>query len=179
MNHLLEKAHGIDAAIQRLQSKLYPALENLYENKVVEGYGKVYRVHKKGRDYLPKRFNAKNGDYEDVFWNDYHDIQFCFIPANESSTEDEVAFVNETKVVFSVNLDKLYPDFKGRADGLAQKDLNAILREVSNSQVTGIQTGIDKVYQNYDFDKAHTDDMSKVHTFAILINLNFYLTDNC
>ncbi len=179
MNHLLTEAHGIDAAIKRLQSKLYRGLENLYENRKIEGYGKVYRVHEKGRDYLPKRYNVKTGDYEDVFWSDYHDVQFSFIPATESTTSDEVAFVNETKVVFSMDLEKLYPDFVGRADGLAQKEINALLRELSNSQVTGMQTGIDRVYQNYVFEKAHTDDMSKVHTFAILINLNFYLTDNC
>lgn len=179
MNHLLEEAHGIDAAIKRLQSKLYPALENLFSNRIIEGYGKVYRYHEKGRDYIPKRYNVETGEYKDVFWSDYHDLQFCFIPANESTTSDEVAFVNKTKVVFSMDLEKLYPNFDGRADGLAQKKINALFRELCNSQVTGIQTGIDRVYQNYVFDKAHTDDMSKVHTFAILINLNFYLTDNC
>lgn len=176
-NHILDSAYGIDAAIKKLQVPLYSEITAKFPYLKTEGYGKTYKNHRNG--YVPERYKCGK-EYTDIYRNDNVDFEFCFIPSPKSATEDGIVFVNDVKCVFVVDLEKLYPSYDGRADSLIQREMVSTLNEVSkNINIKGVETGIDSIYRGYEIGNIIHQDMHPLHTFAVLMEINFYLTQKC
>tara|TARA_R110000782_G_scaffold54_1_gene154 strand:+ start:367 stop:942 length:576 start_codon:yes stop_codon:yes gene_type:complete len=190
MNNTLTSAEGLSSAIQSIQEELYTALPSFWEGDI-EGFGKVYKnvqnssddipkFYKSSKIFVPEVYNSSKGNYEDVFYNNSKSCVFCFLIDDKDSTEDGVLFTSKVKVVFMVNLSLIYPNDTERQDGKAQKDIVDILREINGDyEINEVQRGIDNIFNQYTTSGVKFDDIHPLHSFAVNIDLNYYLTDKC
>ena len=141
MNNLLISSEGLSAAIQTVQEELYASLPNFWAGDI-EGFGKVYKnienssddipkYYKSAKIFIPEVYNSTKGDYEDVYYNDSKSCVFCFLISDKDNTDDELVFKNNVKVVFMVDLSKIYPLDNERQDAKAQKDAIQVLRDIN------------------------------------------------
>lgn len=184
MNHLVANAIGIDAVIKKIQEQIYPELVTLWtvnsEAPEINGYGRVYKNIRKFRK-IPEVFLGQEDDYDDAFFDDNADANFFFIANENNVSDDEVFFTNRTKVVFCLDLTKCYTG-DDRLDALAHRDVVSIMRNLPISgkyRITGYETGIEKVFSGFTTTGIEKDDLHPTHIFAVLIDLNYSLTDKC
>lgn len=175
MNHTRDNAVAIDSDIQKIQTDFYEALELRWPNKKLEGYGRVYK-----NGDIPEWYTDQKG-YQDVFLDDNIDASFSFLSSEESATEDEYYFTNDVKVVVIVNLEKLFGSGEGRNDKMAERDAVELLRTISRKryQITGTETGLDRIYSGYDISNITRDDLHPFHIFAVNMNLRYQIKDKC
>jgi len=190
MNNVLTSGEGLSSAIQSIQEELYSGLSNLWAGDI-EGFGKVYKnienssddipkYYKSSKIFIPEVFNSIKGNYEDVYYNDIKSCVFCFLVSDKDDTEDQVLFKNKVKVVFMIDLSKIYPSSNERQDSKAEKDAVGVLRDINGSYIIGgIQRGIDNVFSEYTTNKIRFNDLHPFHVFSVNIELNYYLTDKC
>jgi hypothetical protein len=180
MNHLVGDAVGIDAVIKKIQKELYSELGLIWVNASINGYGRIY---KNMRNYkkIPEVFLKKGNDYEDSFYDDGTDANFFFIENDSHSSQDEMVFTNSMKIVVSLNLKKCYTG-ADRLDAVAHRDLINVLRNIPTSgkyKISGYETGLERVFSGFSTESIKNDDIHPTHVFAILIDLNYSLTDKC
>lgn len=147
----------------------------------MDGYGRIYK-NKKGGKNIPEAYMG-NGDYSDTFYNDVKIANFFFIVDDKADTDDEVVFTAETKIVFNLNLEYCLRQRSDRMDALAHKQVLEVLRPMSRRgkfNITGYETGLDNVFSGFDIKRIDKDDLQPLHSFAVIVDLNYYLTDcNC
>lgn len=180
MNHILENSIiGIDAVIQKVQVDLYDQLINLWVGKSIDGYGRAYKNYLNG-GYVPEHYVSGQG-YQDVLLNDNVDGHFAFLVSDSSTTDDDFVYVNQTKVVFSLNLKNIYPESGEYEDERAHRDTISILREISKSKfnITGFQTEVESVYAGYDIKMETLNNLYPYHIFAVNVDLKFNINDKC
>jgi hypothetical protein len=190
MNNILTSAEGLSSAIQSIQEELYTALPKFWSGDI-EGFGKVYKnvqnssdnvpdYYKTSKIFVPEVYNSLKSNYEDVFYDNSKSCVFCFLIDDKDTTDDRVLFTSKVKVVFMVDLSKIYPTYKERQDGKAQKDVVEILREINGDyEINEVQRGIDNIFNEYTTSKIKFNDIQPLHAFSINIDLNYYLTDKC
>ena len=191
MNNVLVEPYGIDETIQSFQIDLYRELVSIW-GVDIEGYGRVEKnpmnngdetptYYQTSKIVIPEWFNSYKQDYEDVYYDDNKSCVFCFLKEDNDRTEDQVVFNSNVKVVFMVDLRKIYSDKKERLTSKAHKDTMEIFREFgfNKFKVTGIEQRIEKIFREYDTSKIKFDDMHPLHCFAITLDLQYYLTNNC
>ena len=190
MNNILTSAEGLSLAIQSIQKELYEALPKFWSGDI-EGFGKVYKnvqnssdnvpdYYKTSKIFVPEVYNSLKSNYEDVFYDNSKSCVFCFLIDDKDTTDDRVLFTSKVKVVFMVDLSKIYPTYKERQDGKAQKDVVEILREINGDyEINEVQRGIDNIFNEYTTSKIKFNDIQPLHAFSINIDLNYYLTDKC
>jgi len=184
MNNTVTDAYGIDAVIKKVQEPLYSSVIERWsltggKSLSINGYGRVYRnmssSGKKPEAYLG------NGEYADVFYDDNADANFFFLVSDRASTDDEVVFSTDVKVVFCMNLEKCLLG-EDRMDGLAHRDAMDFLRNNPYSGkfvITGYETGLENIFSGYSISGIEKDNLQPYHCFAVLIDLNYSLTDKC
>jgi hypothetical protein len=188
MNNVLTLAEGLSAAIQSIQEEIYTALPAFWEGDI-EGFGKVYKnvqnssdnipkYYKSSKIFIPEVYNSLKGSYEDVFYDNNKACVFCFLIDDKDSTEDNLVFTTKVKVVFMVNLTMIYPNSIERQDSKSQKDVIQILREINGDyKINEVQRGIDNIFNQYTTSGVKFEDIQPLHSFAVNIDLNYYLTD--
>lgn len=179
-NNLLTTPLGLDAEVQKIQTPLYAGLSSRWSG-TLEGFGKSYKNEQKEGGTKLEWWNTSENDYQDVYFDDSSsDSTFFFIDDNSDTTTDEVVYTANLKCVFMMNLENIYPGIAGRQDAQAHRDAIETLRDVSKKfKVTGIEKTIDAVFSGIDTDKIKFNDIQPLHCFAVLIELNYYLTDKC
>ena len=188
MNNVRDSIFGIDVTIQKVQEDLYSYLSSDWSG-ILNAYGRVYKNidHDANqglvisREYIPEWYNASEDDYEDVYYDDNGSATMCFIVSDQDTTEDSIVYNTSVKVVFMVDLGKIYSCDSERLDSKAHRDAVEALRNISHAQydITGIDKGIDTVYNGFDVSKIGFNDLQPLHCFSININLQYYLTDKC
>jgi hypothetical protein len=190
MNNILTSAEGLSSAIQSIQQELYNALPNFWSGDI-EGFGKVYKniqnssdnvpkYYKTSKIFVPEVYNSSTSNYEDVFYDDNKSCVFCFLIDDKDTTDDRMLFTSKVKIVFMVDLSKIYPTETERQDGKAQKDVVEILRDINGDyEINEVQRGIDNVFNEYTTSEIKFNDIQPLHAFSINIDLNYYLTDKC
>ena len=169
---------------------MYNALPSFWSGDI-EGFGKVYKnienssdniptYYKSSKIFIPEVYNSIKGNYEDVYYNNSKSCVFCFLIDDKDSTIDEIVFTNNVKVVFMVDLSKIYPLQNERQDAKAQKDAVQALRDISGEFIVNeVQRGIDNIFNEYTTSSMRFNDLQPLHAFSINIDLNYYLTDKC
>lgn len=178
MNHTVTDAFGIDSVIKRIQEQLYKELDQRWSPSI-NGYGRVYKNPKKTK-VVPEAYKGGR-EYSDVFFDDGSDVNFFFIVSDESKTDDEVLYKTTVKLVFCMNLEKCF-DGSDRMDALAHKDAVDVLRNLPSSGkyiITGYQTGLERIFAGFSILGIKYDDMQPYHCFAVLLEMNYKLTDKC
>jgi len=176
MNFTTTSTIGIDTVIQSIQNELYSNLIVSWSENI-DGYGRVY-INKKQNENIAQYFIDEK-DYKDVYVNDEKDAQFFFLTDENSTTEDEYVYKNKTKVVFIVNLKKVFDS--GRVDSKARVNVINFLRNIAYGrfQIEGYDTGVDNVFRGLNTDKLKKADLQPFHVFSINIDLNYYLDEVC
>ena len=174
MLHTIEESIGIDAVIEKVKATVYSEMELKFPSARIDGYGRVYRNQRE--EGLVPEFRSGN-EYKDVLLNDTKDVIFSFIPSEESTTEDEFVFVNEVKLAFFLNLNKLYGYY---VDQRAQAELVSIVRNNARERyiVTGIETGVENVFNGFQIDKILWANIAPWHCFSISMEM-FYNLNTC
>jgi hypothetical protein len=190
MNNLLSNAEGLSANIQSIQEEMYAFLSTRWSGDI-EGYGKVSKnidntseevpkYYKTSRIFIPEVYSATQKDYIDVYYDDNKSCVFCFLVGDRDTSTDEVLFTTRAKAVFLVDLTKIYPNDTERQDSKAQKDAIEGLRTINGDyKITGVEKGINTVFNDYMTANIKFDDMQPLHCFAVTLDLNYYLTDKC
>ena len=184
MNNVINNAIGIDAVIESIKNTLYDSLIVDWKTVEIDAYGRVYRnVHRTEErpDSIIPEWYISNNEYRDVFYNDRFDCVFTFIDSEEHTTEDEVVFTSDVKVVFMLDLNKIYCDSNSREDMNAQNKVVEILREnaFNRFSITGITKGIKNVFRGFDTGNIKLIDTHPYHCFSVNIKLSYYLTEKC
>lgn len=191
MNNLLTTPIGIDATIQSIQADLYEQL-SLVWNGDIDGYGRVEKnpvntgekiptYYQTSKIVIPEWYDSTIGDYQEVYYDDNKSCVFCFLKGDLDKTNDSIVFNSNVKVVFMVDLSKIYPSESERVSEKAHRDVVEILRNWGYNKftITGIENRIDIIFREYTTDKIKFNDMHPLHSFAVTIDLQYYLTDKC
>ena len=191
MNNILTAPVGLNKTIQDIQTDLYEQLPNFWSG-TIEGYGKVERrmlnngedqpeYFNQSKTFVPEWYNATKGDYEDVYYNDDNAGQFCFLVEERDTALDEQTFICPAKIAFWVDLSKIYPGSTERIVSKAHKDVMQVLRNYNYERykVKGLERGMDIVFRQFQTKDMRFDDMHPLYCFAINVEIEYFLTDNC
>ena len=173
MLYTIEESIGIDAVIDSVKDDLYERLGAKFPNARIDGYGRIYRNEKKDFGVIPE-YRIGQNEYIDVFLDDTKDITYSFIASENSDTDDEFIFQNEVKVVFFVNLNKVFGSY---LDQKMHSEVVSMLRNIfyGRYEITGVQTGIDNVWNGFYRENISNADMAPWHCFAVVTNVYFNL----
>ena len=173
MNHLLSETFNIDTVIQKVQIALYDNLDW----KGFDGFGRVYKNEKDGV-VIPEVYLRSIKGYKSVLYNDQS--SFFFIDSNNHTTDDEISFNTDVKIVFMVNLNTVKLNRTERVDAEVRRDVISVLR---NNQfdftITGYEQTIDEVMRGFDTSQITKNDIQPYHIFAITGKINYLITDKC
>lgn len=175
MNNTLTSPYGIDVDIQDIQVRLYEAL-SLKWGGDIDGYGRVYRNLNNEGSYDPDWYVGAN-EYKSVKYNDDFSCLFTFIDSNNHSTSDEYLFNTDVKVVFMVDLDRIFSGETDRVDSKAHLEVLEILRSYSFNRfsINGIEKGVKNVFSGFKTSDIQFTDIHPYHCFSVNIKLNYYL----
>lgn len=179
MNYLLTNPIGIDKEIQDIQSYLYDTLSPTWGD--FDAYGRAYK-NRKGLGFVPEVYKG-NDEYVQAYYDDSENSRgiMFFIDFIDHTTEDGFKFKARTKICFMLNLEKIGYATQ-RQDSLVH---NLVVSALNNNPITNFKiTGIEKTVRNvfYGYTYTHVEletDMHPLHTFAIIGELEYYLTDKC
>lgn len=177
MNITLEKTIGIDKVIEEVQTDLYNYLIDKWTSNI-DGFGRAY-INLGDNGYVAQYYVAEN-DYRDVYFNDERDAQFFFLADTETQTKDEYIYETKCKIVFMLNLDRVYGSTM-RKDEQARVTVIDFLRKVSynNFTINGYSIGIKEVFKGLDTTKINKVDLHPLHAFSVNVTMYHYITDNC
>ena len=178
-NNIKLEALSIDSNIQSIQNMLYNTLINTWADNL-DGYGRIYKNLDKNNKIQPEFYTGK-GENLEVYHNDNRAGTFFFIDDDDHKTEDGEVFTTEVKIVFMVNLKKIFPTDEERSDVKAQKNVLNILQEISHLsfKIKNIQKGIKNIFRGLDHSQIKFEDISPNHCFAVLIDLSYYIDNEC
>jgi hypothetical protein len=191
MNNLLAETYGKDSVLQEIQTELFEELSNIWGGDI-QGYGRVQtnpvnsgrgtaEAYATSRVAIPEWYNSDKGDYESVYYDDNYSCVFCFIPDERDDSEDGVVFTNNVRVVFSSDLDKIYPNNSQRLDSKQQVEAVKVLRDLSFGmfEITGIDSRIENIFREFSTGTVKYNNMKKRHVFSVNIKLNYTITNKC
>lgn len=191
MNNVLSNPLGLDEAIQSIQVDLYNQIGCIW-NGDIQGYGRVEKTpnntgenvptyYQTSKIVIPEWYNSEKKDYEDVYYDDSKSCVFCFLKGDLDTTIDSLVYTSKVKVVFMVDLTKIYPNETERTSEKSHRDAVEILRnyDYQKYNIRGIESRIEIIFREYVTDKIKFNDMHPYHCFAILLDLEYFLTDKC
>ena len=101
-----------------------------------------------------------------------------FVEEDEKhTTKDGILFEAKIKIVFMLNLEKIYPGKTYRADSEVQDTCIKLLQKLKSIEITGIEKGLDNVLKGFNTSKIKLNDMQPYHIFSINGILKY--TFNC
>lgn len=177
MNHTLSVTYNIDTVIQTIQTALYETLVPVWGE--FEAYGRVYKNEKNGK-VLPEVWRRDVGNYREVYYQNSASAHLFFIDGDIHTTEDELVFQTDLKICFMVDLSRLKNQTE-RVDADVQRDVVAAIRDnmFQDFKITGIEKGIENVFNKFNTDGIRSNDMQPLHVFSINGTLNYYINSNC
>jgi hypothetical protein len=129
-------AKGIDIQIERLRSYL---AAKLFTTNNCDWFGRVFRNVKNG-EIMPERY-LSGVDYLSVLLNDNKDLT-CFFDVQPTESYDN-GFSSEVWILFSVNLQRLYPTVTTeRATEYIHDDIIQKVKRIGGWKVTGLVRGL-------------------------------------
>lgn len=176
MNNVVSNSIGLDAVISRIQTDLYGELTSRWSN--IDMYGRAYRNKTKEGEKL--EFYTGSGEFRDVYYNDRVNGTVFFLDDESHTTQDEMVFQTDVKVIAMLNLEDLLGN-DIRKDAQVQRDLVEALRKINdeNFTISGISKGVDAVFAGESREGLKYLDMHPKHCFSVNVTLTYYLTDKC
>lgn len=167
---------GIDAKIKFIQDALHGHLG--FSN--VDFYGRVQKsLNKDSKTYIPEVHVSKT-ERKEVYYDDAiapGGNVFFVEEDDKHTTKDGVVFVAKVKIVFMLNLDKLYPNANNRADTEVQDHCLKLIRRLKVLDITGVEKGVSNVLKGFNIENVKLNDMQPYHIFSINGDLKYMF--NC
>jgi hypothetical protein len=171
MNHNSYPAIGIDKKILLIQNKLSSDLGF----SDLQYYGRAHKaVQKDGKTILPECYlNGKDG--QEVYFSDIGDSagNVFFLDTEDHSSKNGTMFTANIKIVFMLNLLKLYGQKTYRADSEVQDHCVKFINKLTNIRVTGVSKGVNNVLKDYSTAGVKFNDVHPFHIFSVNGTLNY------
>lgn len=176
MNNTVDKPIGLDSAIQKVQTYLY---KNLGWDPL-EVYGRIYKNPKGDGKVVPQHYKGKGEYLKDVFITDTNDNvgNIFFIIEDKHELVNARDFKVKSKIVFMLNLKKIFQDDDQRQDLLAHQTAWNLVKKKNQFKVTGLETGLATVLKGFDLSEVQNTDIEPLHVFALVGELK-YSINNC
>lgn len=176
MNYNNYPTKGIDHKILLIQNAL-----NLHlDFDGVDFYGRVLKtLAKDGKSFVPE-VHISNKERKEVFYDDRNAPggNVFFIDDDNHTSKDGKMFTAKVKIVFMLNLDKLFPNSTYRADSEVQETCVNLVQKIKSLEITGIEKGLKNVLKDFDITKIKCNDIQPYHTFSINGNLKYVFNLN-
>lgn len=179
MNHTLTNPIGIDKEIQTIQTYLHDELDSALWVSL-EAYGRAYK-NREENEFIPETYIG-NGEYKPLYFNDQYLGVLFFLINDDHTSEDGFKFVANIKICFMVDLTQIRTATDDRIDALLHSDVVGVLNNspIEHLSITGLETGIRNIFRGYRIDQIENfNDIQPLHCFAIVGNLEYYLTEQC
>lgn len=172
-NHKIENPVGIDTAIQRLQDDLF----NYLGWSKLEVYARIYKNGPSGKA-IPQPY-LNNGQYlKDAFLNDKSNAHIFFDVDDVQNKISGPMYECKVKIIFMVNLEKLFTNIVHRADSECHYHAWSIIQGRKEFSIVNIETGLIKVFKGYDLSAIKKLDTQPYHLFAINTKLRYHINNN-
>lgn len=175
MNYNNYPKKGIDHKILIIQNALHLHLGFTG----VDFYGRVLKVlAKDGTSFIPE-VHISHNERKEVFYDDAKAPggNVFFIDNDDHISKDGKLFTAKVKIVFMLNLDKLFPSTTYRADSEVQDICVKLVEKIKALEITGLEKGLKNVLKDFDITKVKLNDLQPYHTFSINGDLKY--TFNC
>ena len=168
---------GIDTKIKFIQDALHAHLG--FSN--VDFYGRVQKsLNKDLKTFIPEVHISKL-DRKEVYYDDRNapgGNVFFIEEDDKHTTNDGMVFVAKVKIVFMLNLDKIYPDESTREDTKVQDHCLKLVRKLRILEVKAIEKGVFNVLKGFNTDNIKLHDMQPYHIFSINGELKYQFNCN-
>lgn len=180
MIYLKENIESIDAVIQDMQERIYDSLGEVWGANL-EAYGRAYKNHNSHGEYKPQWYIGSNQYSNDVLFNDSSDGCFFFLEGGTHRTSDELVFEVEAKIVFMLDIGRIYDENGERLDVVVQRQVIDSIRKAADRRfiITAIEKDMDSIFQGYDVSDMTVKNLQPLHTFAIVGDLTYYMDYKC
>jgi len=176
MNYNNYPSKGIDHKIKLIQN----ALELHLGFVGVDFYGRVQKVlAKDGKSFVPE-VHISNKERKEVFYDDRNAPggNVFFIDEDQHTSKNGVQFTAKVKIVFMLNLDKLFLNTTYRADSEVQDKCVKLVEKIKALDITGLEKGLKNVFKDFDINKIKLNDLQPYHTFSITGELKYTFNNN-
>lgn len=176
MNYNNYPAKGIDHKIMLIQN----ALELHLGFVGVDFYGRVQKVlAKDGKSFIPE-VHISSKERKEVFYDDRNAPggNVFFIDDDQHTSKNGVMFTAKVKIVFMLNLEKLFSATAYRADSEVQDKCIKLVEKIKALDITGLEKGLKNVFKDFDIDKIKLNDLQPYHTFSITGELKYTFNNN-
>jgi len=171
MNYTITDPKGIDFPIQKIQNYLFDKL-NWGDIAV---YGRVHKNPSRQKGILLEAYIGNN-EYKDVFTDDTKNANIFFVEDDVHTTKEGIIFSNKLKIVFMVNLKKVYPDIMHRADMEAEIKAIGIIRKKPGFSFEKLEKGIQPCLGEFYTEGIQLNDMQPYHTFSITGEITYQVS---
>lgn len=176
MNYNNYPSKGIDHKIKLIQN----ALELHLGFVGVDFYGRVQKVlAKDGKSFVPE-VHISNKERKEVFYDDAKAPggNVFFIDEDQHTSKNGVQFTAKVKIVFMLNLDKLFLNTTYRADSEVQDKCIKLVEKIKALDITGLEKGLKNVFKDFEINKIKLNDLQPYHTFSINGDLKYTFNNN-
>jgi hypothetical protein len=177
MNLTKPTVTGIDIPIQKLQTLLYSKIKTLWNvtDTTFNMFGRAYR-NQSSQGYTPEVY-VGNNEYNDTYFNDQLSGSAFFGLGEQSKASAEGDVSANVYLIFMVNMDKVKPGTT-RNDEEVRVDMERIcINRDFGFFMSGIKTGIDQVFKEYNTKLIKFRDMQPWHCFRIDFNITINIYD--
>ncbi|MDB5288534.1 MAG: hypothetical protein JWR05_3483 [Mucilaginibacter sp.] len=168
---------GIDIPVQKLQTVLYNQIKGLWPvtDANFNMYGRAYR-NQLDTGYVPEVYIG-NGEYKDSYFDDTLKGSAFFGLGEVGKATKEGDVTANVFLIFMVNLDLIKPG-TNRNDEEVRIDIERLCLERNYGFfLSGIITGIDQVFKEYNIKSIKFRDMQPWHCFRLNFNITYNIYD--
>lgn len=172
MIYLVSDPVGIDIPIDRIQKFLYSGLN--WDK--MQMFGRIYK--NQGDNGKLPQYNDGSPEYQkDVYISDKNNNANIFFVVNDvHKVVNPVEMESIIKIVFMVNLEKIYGPENQRLDSKAHKDVFDLLTQKNQFIITSLETGLETVLKDFDTSKIKKADLQPLHIFALVGKIRYNIT---
>ena len=176
MNYRRTERYGIDAVIDKIQTRLYDQLDSLWSGRI-NGYPRVY-VNPAGQELVVELYKGEN-QYEPILFAEEN--KFFFIQGNAPTFGLNNLMANQVSVVFLVNLAEILTGDE-RNDEKAHQDVISALQDILIiDSITGMEYGVQAlsrlISSTFDGDFNYTD-MQPYHVFFVRLQVQYEIINS-
>jgi len=171
MNYTILNPKGIDLPIQKIQNYLFDKLD--WGDIAV--YGRVHKNPSRQKGLVLEAYIGHN-EYKDVFTDDTKNATIFFVEDDVHTTKEGMLFSNKLKIVFMVNLKKIYPKMMHRTDMEAEMKAIALIRKKPGFSFEKLEKGIKQCLGEFYTAGIKLNDMHPYHTFSITGEITYQIS---
>jgi len=172
-NNTILEPKGSDFVIQRLQNRLFKDLD--WED--IQMFGRASKIpYPEEKTRFSPQVCKSNGEYIDPLLSDSNNGNVFFVLGDRATTTEGFLYKIECKIIFMLNLKKVYSTYVGRADEKAHEDVVSVLKGQQNIAITSIGTGLKECLGEFDTENIKFTDVHPNHIFCITGQLSYSVT---